>query len=230
MILNDLKISLNGLFVFLLFFALFLFITPVAYATDDSYKPQTLTIIGKVPLSPQFAYAMSKNSQAESNIFSPSVNDMVFIKLHLLGAHDTFLPNQMIAMRIRDSVKQKVYEEVIKTDETGLAVFHFRVAENMSGTMQIEFANLTYAEPIRLKTTLSFTVQNNQSSYREWTIDVHEQASNLISTDIFPKKIRDVKVNSIFVFTDIKNGENNNSITDCIDYFARAGPTLKTYV
>jgi len=227
MILNDLKISLNGLFVFLLFFALFLFITPVSYATDDSYKPQTLTIIGKVPLSPQFAYAMSKNSQAESNIFSPSVNDMVFIKLHLLGAHDTFLPNQMIAMRIRDSVKQKVYEEVIKTDETGLAVFHFRVAENMSGTMQIEFANLTYAEPIRLKTTLSFTVQNNQSSYREWTIDVHEQASNLISTDIFPKKIRDVKVNSIFVFTDIKNGKNNNSITDCIDYFARAGPTLK---
>ena len=228
MILNDLKISLNGLFVFLLFFALFLFITPVSYATDDSYKPQTLTITGKVPLSPQFAYAISKNSQAESNIFSPSVNDMVFIKLHLLGAHDTFLPNQMIAMRIRDSVKQKVYEEVIKTDETGLAVFHFRVAENMSGTMQIEFANLTYAEPIRLKTTLSFTVQNNQSSYREWTIDVHEQASNLISTDIFPKKIRDVKVNSIFVFTDIKNGKNNNSITDCIDYFARAGPTLKT--
>ena len=213
---------------FTLFITSFFVMIPAAYATDDSYKPQTLTITGKVPLSPQFAYAMSKNSQAENDVFSPSINDAVLIKLHLLGANDIPLPNQTIAMKISDSVKQKVYEEVIKTDETGLAVFHFRVAENMSGTMQIEFANLTYAEPIRLKTTLSFTVQNNQSSYREWTIDVHEQASNLISTDIFPKKIRDVKVNSIFVFTDIKNGKNNNSITDCIDYFARAGPTLKT--
>jgi len=196
--------------------------TPAAHAADDSYKPSLLTIRGKVPLSPQFAYAMSKNSQAESNNFSPSINDTVSIRLHLLGANDRPLPNQTIAMRISD------YEDITKTDETGQAVFRFRVVENMSGTMQIEFANLTYVEPIRLKTTLSFTVEDNRNSYQEWNIDIREQASNLISVGVFSKKISDVKVNSIFVFTDIKNGENNNSITDCIDYFARAGPTLKT--
>lgn len=216
--LNNLKISLNGLFVFLLFSAFFLFNIPATYAADDSYKPSLLTIRGKVPLSPQFAYAMSKNSQAESDVFSPSINDAVLIRLHLLGANDIPLPNQTIAMRISN------YEDITKTDETGQAIFRFRVAENMSGTIQIEFANLTYAEPIRLKTTLAFTVQNNQSSYKEWTIDIREHTSNLISVDIFSKKISDVKVNNIFVFTDIKNGENNSSTTDCIYYFARAGP------
>lgn len=201
---------------------------PVVRAADDSCKPSTLTIRGKVPLSPQFAYAMSKNSQAESNTFSPSINDAVSIRLHLLGANDIPLLNQTIAMRISNSVKQPVYEDIIKTDETGLAHFRFRVAENMSGNIQLEFINLTYGTEIRLKNSLSFTVQGNQNSYKEWTIDIREQASNLISIDPLPKKISDAVFNCIFALTDIKNGRNNSPTTNRIDYPARAGPTLKT--
>ncbi len=237
MSLNNLKIDLNGIksflrngfFVFLLFSAIFLFHTPAAYATDDSYKPQNFTIRGKVPLSPQFAYAMSKNSQAESNTFSPSINDMVSIKLHLLGANDTPLPNQTVAMRMSDLAKQKMYEEVIKTDETGIAVFYFRVTENMSGRMHIEFINRTYDQEILLKTTLSFDVANSKNAYKEWTIDIHEQVSSLISIETFSfmEKISYTEiVNTLFIPVDVINEKNNSSTTDHIDYPARAGPLL----
>jgi len=216
---------------FILLITSFFVIIPRVRAADDSYKPFTLTIRGKVPLSPQFAYAMSKNSQAESNTFSPSVNDMVFIKLHLLGANDIPLPNQTIVMRMSNSVKQKVYEETIKTNETGLAVFHFCVAENMSGNMQVEFTNLTYAEPIRLKTTLAFTVQNNQNVYKEWTIDIYEQGSSLISNESFSftGKIGYIEiVTPLFVSVEVLNEKNNLSIIGNIYYSARAGPLFDT--
>lgn len=207
--------------VFTLFITSFFIMIPAAHAADDSYKPSTLTIRGKVPLSPQFAYAMSKNSRVENDVFSPSINDTVAITLHLLGANDRPLPNQTIAMRISN------YENITKTDETGQAIFRFRVAENMSGNMQIEFINLTYAEPIRLKTTLSFTVQDNQSSYKEWNIDIHEHSIDLISIDpfSFTEKINNTIIKNVYVLSDIKNGENNSSTTDCSYYFARAGPT-----
>lgn len=126
-------------------------------AVDDPIG-HTLAVTASVPLTPEFAYSIRKNSSLllEQTAFISS--EEVRVAARIAGAYDEPLRGHKISLQVTNTQRGDPLTWYGETDANGLVHFTFVARADFLGRNILQAADMTYIEPIFLTYELSFLV------------------------------------------------------------------------
>ena len=142
-------------------------------AAEKQYsQPNEIVITSRMPFTPEFAFALGKNSQVNMEKNNFSLGEKIEVKVISMGAKDKTLKNQKLTLEMEN--KETGMKTLIldgQENDSREVVFGFIAQEKMLGTNQITVTNKTYKREVVLKDQPKFKVkdgQNENSDGQNW--------------------------------------------------------------
>lgn len=152
-----------------LFFILIFSFFCVKSARAESVSPstaqhgKTIVVRAIVPLTPEFTYALRKNSSLKLEKNSAMPEEEVSVAVRIAGGKDESLRNHMVRLQVTNVHGEKVNISSGKTDMDGMAMFSFVIRDEWLGRNVIQVADVTYGEPLQIFQSLFLIVYQTEN-------------------------------------------------------------------
>lgn len=111
---------------------------------------QTVSVTASVPLSPEFAYSIRKNSSLALAKVAFAPGEAVQIHVRIAGGRDEPLRGHMIRLQAVNSREETLFTLHGETGSDGLVQFSFVVGADFLGSDTLRAFDVTYDAPIPL--------------------------------------------------------------------------------